>query len=279
MASTGSDGSTTQHRTVAGVANRPVRLQAGRIAIVSPHRRFAGRVAGYLDDSTLDVWTVVFSRTLLDDLAALSPDVVILEHGSTAGIDLARVCRDLSQTLDTRIMVVASEHDAHPIPFSGIGDNDDGETVRASDIDDQSAQIDALDAGADDYVSATMGAGVFLARLRAALRGGAADVTRPIRLDVGDVALDLEAHALYLDGAVTKCPPLQFTLLVALARVPNRVVDRATLASIAWGPLPEATLARRLRVAISVLRSVLGKGPGRPRIESVSNVGYRLVMT
>lgn len=253
-------------------------LQAGRIAIVSPHRRFAGRVVGYLDDSTLDVWTVVFSRTVLDDLAALSPDVVILEHGSTAGIDLTRVCRDLSETLDARIMMVASEHEAPPIPVSGTDDNDEGETARASDVD-QSAQIDALDAGADDYISATMGAGVFMARLRAALRGGAADVTRPIRLDVGDVALDLEAHALYLDGAVTKCPPLQFTLLVALARVPNRVVDRATLASIAWGPLPEATLARRLRVAISVLRSVLGKGPGRPRIESVSNVGYRLVMT
>jgi DNA-binding response OmpR family regulator len=139
-------------------------------------------------------------------------------------------------------------------------------------------QIDALDAGAHDYISASMAAPVFMARLRAALRGGAADVTKPIRLDVGDVALDLEAHSLFLEGAVTKCPPLQFTLLVALARVPNRVVDRATLASVAWGPLPEVTHARRLRVAISVLRSILGTGPGRPRIESVSNVGYRLVV-
>jgi DNA-binding response OmpR family regulator len=95
---------------------------------------------------------------------------------------------------------------------------------------------------------------------------------------VGDVMVDLDAHLVFVAGAHVKCPPLQFVLLVTLARAPNRVIARESLLSSVWGALPSGTESTKLRTAISVLRGVLGTGSRRPRIEPVPHVGYRLVV-
>jgi DNA-binding response OmpR family regulator len=93
---------------------------------------------------------------------------------------------------------------------------------------------------------------------------------------IGDVVIDAEAHILVIDGEVVRCPPLQFHLVVTLARRAGSLVSRETLFRELWGIQPGSVDPRRLRIAISVLRRVLGHGPLRPSIESVSGSGYRL---
>ena len=95
---------------------------------------------------------------------------------------------------------------------------------------------------------------------------------------MGDVVIDLDAHALYIAGVPAKCPPVQFLLLAVLAKQANRVVDRDSLLSKVWGARPDSVDPRRLRIAISTLRHLLGGGPNRPQIETISHVGYRLVV-
>ena len=135
-----------------------------------------------------------------------------------------------------------------------------------------------LDAGADDFLTTSTPKEVLFARIRAALRRRSAQTIAPSRLTVGDVQIDLRAHALFIAGLPVKCSPLQFLLLVVLARRSNQVVERDTLLANVWGAAPDTVDPRRVRIAVSVLRRVLGSGPERPRIETVSHIGYRLAV-
>ncbi len=193
---------------------------------------------------------------MLERLVALSPDVVVLDHVAN-GFDVVRVCRDIRETLAARIVVVADD----------------------ADFTNESLQIATFDSGADDFASRSLSTAVLAARIRAGLRSQKSVVTgqRP-RIAMGEVVLDLDAHALYIAGAQVKCPPVQFLLLTVLAKQPNRVVDRDSLLSTVWGAQPDTVDPRRLRIAISTLRHLLDSGAQRPRIETISHVGYRLVV-
>lgn len=229
---------------------------AGSIAVVHAGSESPAALLDRLRDVALEFNSVAVGRTMLDRLLALGPDVVVLDHAAT-DFDLVRVCRDIRDTIAAKIVVVA----------------DDAEAL------DESLQIAALDSGADDFVSHSMSTPVLSARIRAALRRQkAVATTRRPRITMGDVVLDLDAHALYVAGETVRCPPVQFLLLAVLARQPNRVVDRDSLLSTVWGAQPDSIDPRRLRIAVSVLRGVLGTGPARPRIETISHVGYRLVV-
>jgi DNA-binding response OmpR family regulator len=190
---------------------------------------------------------------MVDELLALTPDLVVIAH-SAGAFDVVRVCHDVSESLAARVVVVSE---------------DDGQSTEA-------LEVAVLDAGADDVVRSSASQDLLLARLRAALRRRSVPTVQPSRLAIGDVLIDLQAHVLYIAGATVKCPPLQFLLLVVLAKRSNQVVERDTLLANVWGAEPHTVDPRRVRIAISVLRRVLGSGPERPRIETVSHIGYRL---
>ena len=78
-------------------------------------------------------------------------------------------------------------------------------------------------------------------------------------------------------GEAVRCPPVQYELLVALARNPGTAIAGEDLLRTVWGTAPGDVHPRRLRIAVSVLRGILGIGPRRPRVETVPRVGYRLV--
>ena len=229
---------------------------AGSIAVVHAASENPAPLLERLRDVALECNSVVVGRTLLDRLLALGPDVVVLDHVARE-FDLVRVCRDVHDTIAAKIVVVAD----------------------AAEALDESLQIATLDSGADDFISRSLSTPVLSARIRAALRGQkAVATTRRPRITMGDVVLDVDAHALYIAGDAVRCPPVQFLLLAVLARQPNRVIDRDSLLSTVWGAQPDSVDPRRLRIAVSVLRGVLGSGPARPRIETISHVGYRLVV-
>ncbi len=227
---------------------------AGRVAIVHAGTESLSGLATQLS-STYDVVEITVGRTLIDQLLAISPDVVVIEH-SPGDFDVTRVCRDLNENLSSRIVVLS-------------GDDSSGA---------EASEIALLDSGADDFMSTSISADLLSARLRLALRGRSTAALRRAPLTVGDVIIDRDAHTLYIAGEPKQCSRLQFLLLVKLAVEVNRVVDADTLLRSVWRTEPESVHPRRLRVAISLLRGVLGSGVERPRIETVPHVGYRLVV-
>lgn len=209
-------------------------------------------VVAALRDGSWSCVAVEVGRRMLADVGVLAPHVVVVVH--SRGFDLARVCRDVSSAVDARIVVVAQ--------------------TTASDA----LQVAALDAGADDFLPFGTSAQVLQARIRALLRRRAAGARPSSRINVGDVTIDLDAHLVYIEGSVVNCPPLLFVLLVTLASHQNRLVERDALVTALWGMPSAAVDPNRLRTKVSALRNLLGSAPLRPRVESVSHLGYRLVV-
>ena len=144
--------------------------------------------------------------------------------------------------------------------------------------DPEESAIQLLDAGADILLPHDTSPALLRAYVRVGLRDRPATQPTPEQIQVGDVVVDLNAHAAFVGGQAVKCPPRQFLLLAALARHPNIVIEHGTLMTSVWGEQPDVVDPRRLRIAVSLLRGVLGSGPSRPRIETVPHVGYRLVV-
>jgi two-component system KDP operon response regulator KdpE len=144
---------------------------------------------------------------------------------------------------------------------------------------DEAAKVDALDCGADDYLTKPFGVGELLARIRVALRhaalvpstGGAAAV-----LVAGDVQIDLEGRVVTKGGAEVKLTKIEFDLLAALARHAGKVVTHRQLLKDVWGPHAVQD-AHYVRVFMANLRKKLEDNPSRPALlVTEQGVGYRL---
>jgi DNA-binding response OmpR family regulator len=230
----------------------------GRILVIHPQgaQTKGDDIVTRLREEAYDVIRLGMKRSLVNDVLDDDPDVVVVEY-VLGSFDLVRLCHDLRAAIDGRIIIVASG------------------STSVSDAEDAFI-VDVLDAGADDFLSSETSAPIMAARLRVAMRARPKRERLPRRITVGDVGIDAEAHIVRLGGEIVKCPPLQFELLVILARHAGLVVSRDSLFRELWGVSPSAVDPRRLRIAISVLRGVLGVGPHRPVIESVPRSGYRL---
>ena len=139
-------------------------------------------------------------------------------------------------------------------------------------------KVNALDAGADDYVSKPFGTGELLARMRVALRHAAAlrDGAESAVYEIGKLRVDLAARLVYLDDEAVHLTPNEYKLLAALVRHAGKVLTHRHLLKEVWGPnFVEHT--NYLRVHMSQLRRKLEAEPARPRyILTESGVGYRL---
>lgn len=139
-------------------------------------------------------------------------------------------------------------------------------------------KVDALDAGADDYVTKPFAADELLARIRALSRRTPAETDEPV-VAFGDVVVDLAAHVVTRGGSTVRLTPTEWRLLEVLLRNPDRLVTRETLLTEAWGP-QYTTDSGYLRLYLSQLRKKLEPEPSKPRyLLTEAGMGYRFVAT
>jgi two-component system KDP operon response regulator KdpE len=182
--------------------------------------------------------------------AAESPDLVILDLGlpDKSGLELIG---EIRKTSTAPIVVLSARHD-------------------------ERSKVEALDLGADDYVSKPFGMDELMARLRAAQRHAfQAQGELPVFVS-GDLAVDLVRRHVTCSGQEVKLSPKEFDLLRHLVMNAGKVLTHRHLLREVWGPA-QADEVQYLRVFIRGLRQKLEPDPTRPtHILTELGVGYRL---
>lgn len=141
--------------------------------------------------------------------------------------------------------------------------------------DKEQQKVEALDAGADDYVTKPFGMNELLARVRANLRRVPAESEAETVIEIGDFRIDTEAHKVTVRQSEVRLTPKEFDLLVYLARRPGKVVSHRTLLGAIWGG-QSTEQVEYLRVFVGQLRKKIETDASSPRyIVTEPWVGYR----
>jgi two-component system KDP operon response regulator KdpE len=140
---------------------------------------------------------------------------------------------------------------------------------------EERTKVQALDAGADDYVTKPFGINELLARVRANLRRAPHEESAGGVIEEGDFRIDFDAHIILVRGHEVKLTPKEFELLVYLARQPHKVIAHRKLLSAVWGA-NSTEQPEYLRVFIGQLRKKLEANAGSPSyIVTEPWIGYR----
>lgn len=179
------------------------------------------------------------------------PDVMVLDLGLPDGEGLSLV-RGIRAQSSLPIVVVSARHQ-------------------------EAQKIELLDAGADDYLTKPFSVGELLARIRVSLRHrGTALAAAVTQHALDDLVVDLDKHAVTLDGQAVHLTPTEFNLLARLVRSVGRVVTHRQLLREVWGP-EYIDHTHYLRLYMGQLRAKLERDPAEPRhLLTETGVGYRL---
>jgi two-component system KDP operon response regulator KdpE len=139
---------------------------------------------------------------------------------------------------------------------------------------EERSKVEALDSGADDYVTKPFGIDELLARVRAALRRSGTE-SDAAAFDVGEFRVDLGTRRVHARGQEVRLTPKEFDLFVYMARRPNRVITHRTLLEAVWGEASQEQ-PEYLRVFMGQLRKKLEPDPSNPKfLVTEPWVGYR----
>lgn len=200
-----------------------------------------------------DVVTAADGEEAVAQAVAEHPDIVMLDLGMPH-LDGVQVIHALRGWMTAPIIVVS------------------GRTGSAD-------KVDALDAGADDYVTKPFQMDELLARLRAVSRRAQPAIapTDPV-VRFGAVEVDLAAHVVTRDGSAVHLTPTEWRMLEFLARHPGALVTRQALLKELWGT-DQVSDTGYLRLYISQLRKKLERDPSNPvHLLTESGMGYRLIL-
>ncbi|MBG6085606.1 MtrAB system response regulator MtrA [Zhihengliuella flava] len=183
----------------------------------------------------------------LDTFHEVQPDLVLLDL-MLPGIDGIEVCRQVRAESDVPIVMLTAKSDTADV-------------------------VRGLESGADDYVPKPFKPAELIARVKARLRPG--EKHDPETLRIGDISVDVAGHTVTRAGEPISLTPLEFELLVALARKPWQVFSREQLLEQVWG-YRHAADTRLVNVHVQRLRSKIERDPEKPEvIMTVRGVGYK----
>jgi len=201
-------------------------------------------------------WSVHESDTLkqgLVEAGTRKPDVVIVDLGLPDG-DGVDLIRDLRTWSGVPVIVLSARSD-------------------------ESDKVEALDAGADDYLTKPFGVAELLARVRATVRRRAqpAGSERP-SITFGDIEVDLVARTVKRRGELVHLTPIEYRLLALLIANAGRVLTHRQILRDVWGP-SHVESPHYVRVYMGHLREKLEDDPAQPKhLITETAVGYRLVV-
>jgi two-component system, OmpR family, KDP operon response regulator KdpE len=231
-------------------AGRGAEASGNRVLVVDDDPGLLRAMAITLRVHGWDVTTAATGRGGIDAAATSHPDVVLLDLGlpDVSGLDVITAVRGWSRV---PIIVLSARQ---------LGDD----------------KVDALDAGADDYVTKPFAMPELMARLRAAVRRAAHEpgADEPV-VEAGELRVDLARREVTRSGAPVRLTPTEWSLLELLVRHPGRVVGREQMLREVWGPTATRD-THYLRVYVAQLRRKLEPDPARPRhLLTTPGMGYR----
>ncbi len=226
--------------------------QGARILVVDDEPQIRRSLQVNLESRNYTVVTAATGEKALEEINRRKPDVVILDLvlPSIDGIEVTRRIREQS-----------------PVPI-----------IVLSAIGDERKKVEALESGADDYVTKPFGMEELLARVRSALRRTVAvSGIEPI-FKSGDLSINFERREVRLDNEPVKLTPTEYDLLKYMVQFTGKVLTHRTLLTAIWGET-YADQAQYLRVFIGQLRKKLETNTARPRyILTDPGVGYRFAL-
>ena len=225
------------------------RLSGCRVLVVDDDVALAEMLQIVLQASGFETSWVARGDEVLGEFHRCRPDLVLLDL-MLPGRDGVDVCRDLRAESDVPIVMLTAKSDTTDV-------------------------VEGLEAGADDYVAKPFKTQELLARVRTRLRRSPGRDDDPSLLRIGDLVIDVAAHTVQRGPEPIALTPLEFDLLLALARRPRQAFTRELLLQEVWGYRHPGD-TRLVNVHVQRLRSKIEKDPERPEIVvTVRGIGYR----
>jgi two-component system response regulator MtrA len=219
----------------------------GRVLVVDDDAALAEMLTIVLRQEGFDSRMVTRGDEALDEFRAYKPDVVLLDV-MLPGKDGIDVCKEIRSESGVPIVMLTAK----------------GDTVDV---------VVGLESGADDYVVKPFKPKELVARIRARVRRF--DSATHETLKIGDLTIDVAGHVVSRDDETISLTPLEFDLLVCLARKPWQVFTREVLLEQVWG-YRHAADTRLVNVHVQRLRSKVEHDPEHPEIVvTVRGVGYK----
>ncbi|MGA7859385.1 MAG: response regulator transcription factor [Terracidiphilus sp.] len=220
----------------------------GRILVIDDEPQITRVLRAALSAQGFDVRTANDPEEGVRLFREWPPDLLITDL-MMPGMTGVEVCRAVRATSSTPVLVLS---------------------VR----DQERSKVEALDAGADDYVTKPFGIQELLARVRAHIRRAPERTTAAI--ETGDFVVDETAHTITVLGRPVRMTPKEFELLVHLARHAGKVMTHRALLTAVWGA-QSVHQPEYLRVFVGQLRKKLESETGKRYIQTEPWVGYRFI--
>ena len=218
-----------------------------QLLVVDDDVALAEMIGIVLQSEGFDVVHVADGAAAPETFRQTNPDIVLLDL-MLPGLDGIQICRIIRAESDVPIIMLTARSDTLDV-------------------------VAGLEAGADDYVHKPFKPKELVARIRARLRRQ--EDVDPERLRISDIDIDVAAHEVRRDGEPISLTPLEFDLIVALARKPRQVFTREQLLETVWGYRHSAD-TRLVNVHVQRLRAKVERDPDNPQVVvTVRGVGYR----
>lgn len=223
------------------------------VLIVEDDSGISNFIKAILSTNDYSVLTADTGRSAVQAAASRCPDIILLDMGlpDIDGLDVLRSIRQWSQV--PVIVVSARGHERE--------------------------KVEALDAGADDYLTKPFGTAELLVRIRTALRhsrNSSQNASQPYtKFQAGALEIDEEKRSVHVDGNEIHLTPIEYKILVLLSRNAGKVLTHDFIIREIWGPYENDNQV--LRVNMANIRRKLEENPAQPKyILTEIGVGYRM---